>query len=120
VTDTRLTALGKFDIVLILAVLHHLDDLQVHTLLSSATAVLKHDGYLVSIDPTVDGGQHPIARWLARLDRGRYVRTTERYRELISEHLSPQRIVIRHDLLRVPYTQCIFVARHRDEFQRSR
>ena len=36
-TDTRLTALGKFDIVLMLGVLHHLTDCEIRTMLQHTT-----------------------------------------------------------------------------------
>ena len=110
VTDTRLTALGKFDIVLMLGVLHHLTDGEIHTMLQHASTTLKPGGRLITFDCAVDRGQHPIARILARLDRGRYARTTDRYRELISKHLTPVEVVVRHDLLRVPYTHTIITA----------
>ena len=110
VTDTRLTALGKFDIVLMLGVLHHLTDGEIHTMLQHASTTLKPTGRLITFDCAVDRGQHPIARILARLDRGRYARTTDRYRELISKHLTPVEVVVRHDLLRVPYTHTIITA----------
>jgi SAM-dependent methyltransferase len=110
VTDMRLTALGKFDIVLMLGVLHHLTDGEIHTMLQHASTTLKPTGRLITFDCAVDRGQHPIARILARLDRGRYARTTDRYRELISEHFTPVEVVVRHDLLRVPYTHTIITA----------
>ncbi|NBS37198.1 MAG: class I SAM-dependent methyltransferase [Actinobacteria bacterium] len=110
VTDTRLTALGKFDIVLMLGVLHHLTDGEIHTMLQHASTTLKPGGRLITFDCAVDRGQHPIARVLARLDRGRYARTTDRYQDLISKHFTPVEVVVRHDLLRVPYTHTIITA----------
>ena len=65
---------------------------------------------LITFDCAVDRGQHPIARILARLDSGRYARTTDRYRELVSKHLTPVEVVVRHGLLRVPYTHTIITA----------
>jgi 2-polyprenyl-3-methyl-5-hydroxy-6-metoxy-1,4-benzoquinol methylase len=110
VIDTRLTALGKFDIMLMLGVLHHLNGDEIHTMLQHASTTLKPTGRLITFDCAVDRGQHPIARILARLDRGRYARTTDRCRELISKHFTPIEVVVRHDLLRVPYTNTIINA----------
>jgi SAM-dependent methyltransferase len=107
--------LGKFDVILINAVLHHLTDAEIGAMLKHATTILKPAGRLVTIDPTIDAGQHPIARLLARLDRGRHVRTTDRYRELVSRHFAPVQVIVRHDLLRIPFTQCIMTSEHREE-----
>lgn len=114
VTDERVKTLGKFDIVLISAVLHHLTDHEINFMLRHAAMTLKPDGRLVTIDPTIEVGQHPIARWLAHLDRGRHVRTTDRYIELIQRHFTPLEIIVRHDLLRIPYTQCIMTFKQRE------
>ena len=110
VTDSRLTTLGKFDIVLLLSVLHHLTDSEIYTMLQQAAATLKPNGQVITVDPAVEPGQHPIARLLARLDRGRHVRASHRYRELVSHHFTPVEVIVRHDLLRVPYTNTVITA----------
>lgn len=114
VADERVQNLGEFDVILISAVLHHLTDDEIGSMLKHASTILKPDGRLVSIDPTIDDGQHPLARLIARLDRGRYVRTTDRYRELVQRQFTPVEIIIRHDLLRIPYTQCIMSFKQRE------
>ena len=110
VTDTRLTSLGKFDIVLLLAVMHHLADDEIHTMLRHISLTLKPNGRLITFDCAVEYGQHPVARALARLDRGRYARSTDRYRELVSKGFTPVEVIVRHDLLRVPSTHAIITA----------
>jgi hypothetical protein len=111
VTDTRLTALGKFDIELLMGVLSHLIDSGIHTMLQHASSTLKPDGRLITFDCAVNRGRHPIARILARLDRGRYTRTADLYRELFSNDFTPVEVVVRHDLLRVPHTNTIITAK---------
>ena len=110
VTDPRLATLGKFDIVLLLSVLHHLADSEIHTMLQHVAATLKPNGRVITVDPAVEPGQHPIARLLARLDRGRHVRASHRYRDLVSHHFTPVDVIVRHDLLRVPYTNTVIIA----------
>jgi SAM-dependent methyltransferase len=110
VSDPRVSDLGKFDIVLLLGVLHHLPDESVLSVMKHAKGALAKGGRLVTLDPAFDAGQHPIARLLAGLDRGRYVRTIDRYRQLISSHFVPEQVMVRHDLLRVPYTHSIIRA----------
>jgi len=110
VSDSRVSDLGKFDIVLLLGVLHHLPDESVFSVMKHARKVLRTGGRLVTLDPAFEVAQHPIAKLLARLDRGRYVRTIDRYRQLVSSSFVPEQVMVRHDLLRVPYTHSIIRA----------
>ena len=71
---------------------------------------MKPAGALVTIDPALVKRQHPVARLLAKIDRGRHARNTEHYRSLIEPTFTVQEEIIRHDLLKVPYTHAIFRA----------
>jgi 2-polyprenyl-3-methyl-5-hydroxy-6-metoxy-1,4-benzoquinol methylase len=113
VNDAQFQELGKFDRVLLLGVLHHLDDSECKSLLAALQAVLKPDGFLVTFDNAFVDGQHPIARALAKSDRGRYARTPQQYRSLIETSFVVESEIIRHDLMRVPYTHVAFRARTR-------
>jgi len=113
VNDAQFQELGKFDRVLLLGVLHHLDDSECKSLLAALQAVLKPDGFLVAFDNAFVDGQHPIARALAKLDRGRYARTPQQYRSLIETSFVVESEITRHDLMRVPYTHVAFRARTR-------
>jgi SAM-dependent methyltransferase len=116
VSDTRVSDLGKFDIVLLLGVLHHLPDESILSVMKHARGALTKGGRLVTLDPAFEAEQHPIARLLARLDRGRFVRSVDQYRELVSSHFIPEQVIVRHDLLRVPYTHAIIRAHpHSDD-----
>lgn len=110
ITSGDLGQFGKFDTVLLLGVLHHLDDLEATQLITSLTQVLKSDSRVITIDCSLVDGQNVISRLLARLDRGRHVRTPNRYRTIIETDLTVEAEFIRHDLLNVPYTHAIFRA----------
>ena len=110
VTDPRLSQLERFDIVLVLGVLHHLTNEEVKVMLKSLSSILKGDGRLITFDCAIEVGQHPLARLLARLDRGRYARVTNEYEQLVSECFSITEVTVRHDLLRVPYTHAVITA----------
>lgn len=110
VTDTRLRDLGKFDIVFLLGVLHHLTDAQVTTMLAHAAQVLKPEGRLITLDVAIEDRQHPVARILAKLDRGRYARSADGYGSLVGSHFKLSEVIVRHDLLRVPYTHVVITA----------
>jgi cyclopropane fatty-acyl-phospholipid synthase-like methyltransferase len=97
------------DIVLAIGVLHHLNDHEARQLFRAARALLKTGGRLVTYDCVLTSPQHPIARLLIRMDRGRYVRTAESYLALAREFFSCVESDTRHDMLRVPYDHFIMV-----------
>lgn len=99
--------LGKFDIVLATAVLHHLDDADAQSLFKTAAHHLNPGGYLITLDNAYVVGQNRIARWLISMDRGHHVRTPTEYQDLARPYFSTLLGVVRHDLLRVPYTHFI-------------
>lgn len=107
VDETVLGALPKFDIVLAIGVLHHLDDETAVRLANLAELVLKENGRLVSVDPCFVEGQSRVARFLASLDRGQHVRDVDGYRTLMHAAFDTVNAEIRHDLVRFPYTHLI-------------
>ena len=110
INDAKFKDFGTFDTVLLIGVLDHLNDGEAKQLLTAISAVLKAKGALVTMDPTLVKGQHPVARLLAKIDRGRYARNAEHYRSLIEPTFAVQEEIIRHDLLKVPYTHALFRA----------
>lgn len=104
---------GGVGLVVASALLHHLADDDADRLARFAHRTLPPGGSFVSIDCTLHEGQSPISRMLARLDRGREVRSPEAYRSLLEpyfEHVSG-RIVT--NMLRVPYSHFIMKATKR-------
>ena len=108
VNDSSFAKFGTFDCVLLLGVMHHLNDGEIKKLMTSLSKCLTKDGFLVTFDNAIIEGQHPIARFLAKADRGRFSRSPENYRRLLEPCFRVEREVIRHDLLRVPYTHVAF------------
>ena len=100
--------IGQFDIVLLIGVLHHLSDTEVSGLVEQIRKTLTSSGRLVTLDTTTVSGQHPVARVLARSDRGRYARSPEHYRQLLETGLRVNEEIVRHDLLRIPYSHVAF------------
>lgn len=95
-----------FDIVLALGLLHHLDDESAIGVLRLAFQALKLGGRLVTVDPCLEAGQNPIARFLVRNDRGQNVRTQRGYATLANAVFDSPRIEVRHQSW-IPYTHCI-------------
>lgn len=99
----------SFDLVMAIGVLHHLDDVHAGRLFALARRALYPGGRLVTYDGCYVPGQSPVARWLLARDRGQFVRTQDEYVRLASTHFSTVQPILRHDLLRIPYTHLIML-----------
>lgn len=71
--------LDPVDIVIVSAVLHHMDDDQAAELFGLVRQVLRPGGRVVTLDNVFIRRQNPIARLLISLDRGRHVRSPAGY-----------------------------------------
>ena len=100
--------LGDFDAVLAMGVIHHLADQEVLSMLLKVKRLLKPGGRFISYDPCFTEPQHPLARWIHRHDRGRYVRFDHEYQRLISQVFEHYRQNVRTDLCTVPATVILF------------
>ena len=112
VSEVAQLVTNKFDRVLLIGVLHHLSDSQCQDLLRNCTQLLATGGHLFALDPALIEDQHPIARFLAKSDRGRFARSPGDYRKLIQEEFASVVVTVRHDLLRLPYTHAIVIAKN--------
>jgi SAM-dependent methyltransferase len=101
---------NEFDIVLMKEVIHHLPDTDVIRVLSVVPTLLEGGGRFVSMDPCFVDDQNPVSRFLARRDRGLYVRHEREYHELLSGTLRNPTITVEHALFRVPYSFIFCVA----------
>ncbi|MFO0677987.1 MAG: class I SAM-dependent methyltransferase [Polyangiaceae bacterium] len=105
--ESRAAAAGAFDVVMVSAVLHHLDDGEARRLLAMAHESLRPGGRLVTLDPCRVPGQSPVARWLMDRDRGLHVRSKDGYLGIVREVFPQVVVTLRSDLLRIPYTHVI-------------
>lgn len=103
-----LISLPKFDIVLALGLIHHLDDTSAHRVLGLCYDALKAGGKLVTIDGCFHPNQNPIAKFLLRHDRGRNVRSESEYKFLVDKFFPNSIVTVRHQSW-IPYTHCIMV-----------
>ncbi|MEI8023625.1 MAG: class I SAM-dependent methyltransferase [Actinomycetota bacterium] len=99
--------LKTFDRIIILGVMHHLDDSQLIKLMTSLKNRLNHGGVLITFDVAFEDRQNLVAKLLAKNDRGKFVRTKEQYRKFIEISFKVQQADLRRDLLRVPYTHLL-------------
>jgi trans-aconitate methyltransferase len=78
----------RFDLILVNSLLHHLDDSSIIRLLTHLSSLLTVDGR-VHILELLMPDDRSVARFLARQDRGRYVRPLSMWSSLIGTVLSP-------------------------------
>ena len=107
VSQYNLVQRNHFDIVLALGVLHHLDDAEAVTLFQIARDALRPGGRLVTIDGVWTDDQSQLVKYLLSRDRGRFVRTEAKYRELAAKVFSNIESSVQHDMLRIPYSHVI-------------
>lgn len=98
--------LPKFDTVLAIGVLHHLDDSVAQNLFGLGREALGSNGRMITIDPCLVTGQNPVARYLIRHDRGQNVRDMDGYRDLATPVFDKVVGTLRHRSW-IPYTHWI-------------
>lgn len=99
-----------FEAVLLLGVLHHLDDRAAATLLATARKLTAPGGRLLTLDGCRAPGQSRLTRALYWADRGDYTRDEAGYVGLVRGSFGEVRSTLRHDLLRLPYSYLILEA----------
>jgi SAM-dependent methyltransferase len=105
-----LSDLGRFDHVIAVGLLHHLDDETAMAVCRAARMVLRTGGRFTALDPALIERQNPFARFAVKLDRGRFVRMPNGYRHLASLAFASVTATVLHDLLRIPYTHVLLRA----------
>jgi SAM-dependent methyltransferase len=98
---------GPVDLVMMNGVLHHMDDHSAGVTLSAIEKVLRPGGFFFALDGVYVDGQSAIAKWFLDKDRGRFVRTEDGYRSLLSKNFAAREFHLHHDLLRIPYSLII-------------
>lgn len=101
----------RFDAVLLLGLLHHLDDVQAARAVATAAALLAPDGRVLTLDGCRTEGQTWLSRALLRVDRGVHIRDRSGYLALLEPQVEVQRAELREDLIRLPYTHLVTVSR---------
>lgn len=105
----------KFDIVLMIGVMHHIDDNALNAAMASIKRIIRRGGIFVSLDPCYIKGMNPIARFLCMLDRGRYVRYADDFISTQEKYWTDVKYEIRTDTLRLlPYSVIVFTNKDKD------
>ena len=72
--------------MILLGVLHHVDDHAANALLSIGHSALKKGGILISMDMCEREDINVLAKWMNKFDRGKHIRTQDQYKYLLSTH----------------------------------
>jgi SAM-dependent methyltransferase len=107
----NIESFGKFDLILLNGVLHHIDDSGVSKLLMLLRSVLKDSGRLMTLDGCITESMASISRFLLRHDRGQFVRDESAYVKLASSVFPQIAHFHRTDLFSVPYDALVMVCR---------
>lgn len=97
---------ASFDLVLMIGLLHHIDDAGCSKLLARAGELTAPGGRAITLDGIKEPKQRPLARLLASMDAGKMVRSAAGYLSLTEglPVMVEQRVY--HGLLRVPFDHC--------------
>lgn len=106
-TQRHVDTIAPFDAILLLGVLHHMDDVAVSTLMGLLGQCLNPGGRIVTVDPCFTPDQSAFARYVAQSDRGRYVRTADGYDALVRRYFSGISAETFHNVCRIPSTERI-------------
>ena len=91
------------DIVLAIAVLHHLDDEEAADCIRFAYEAIKTGGRLICHDACWIPNQGAFSRYIMSTDRGRNIRTEQQYRHLAGKVFKNVHTWVETKPLRIPY-----------------
>jgi cyclopropane fatty-acyl-phospholipid synthase-like methyltransferase len=104
-----LAGLPKFDAVLAVGVLHHLDDRQASDLFRLANEALRPGGRVVTFDPCRTDDDSRLVRFVLNHDRGRGVRRPQEYARLAATAFERVESSVFPAEVRIPYTANVLV-----------
>jgi SAM-dependent methyltransferase len=110
--EDTLEWLPSVDVVLMMGLIHHLDDQQVTEVFSLAKRAMKPGARLFTFDGYYGPGQSWIARFLLDRDRGKFIREPGAYEKLAQVVFPNVTRIIRDDLFHVPYPIVILECRN--------
>jgi SAM-dependent methyltransferase len=104
-SEKHVEELGEFDVVLLFGILHHVDDAVAKNLMRLLARCSRPTGRVVTIDPCFVPDQTFIQRFIAKADRGKFVRTEAAYDRLASVYFGSIQAKVFHNTCRIPSTE---------------
>jgi SAM-dependent methyltransferase len=105
--QSHVTQFKPFDAIMLLGVIHHVDDAVAENLLGLLAKCLAPNGRVVTLDPCFVPTQSRISRWVAESDRGEFVRDEPSYRRLAERQFSDLGTRVVSNVCRIPSTELI-------------
>ena len=102
-TSKDIKNLPKFDHILLLGILHHLNDQEINKLMKLIKKVLKKEGSIITEDPIFVENQNRITKFIIRMDRGNNVRDKKGYINVMEKYFSKVKNKVYHQKF-IPYT----------------
>jgi SAM-dependent methyltransferase len=99
--------LKPFDAIMLMGIVHHVDDAVAQDLLCLLAKCLAPNGRVVTLDPCFTPSQSRVARWVAKADRGEFVRDEQAYRRLGADQFSDVDAHVVNNVCRIPSTELI-------------
>jgi SAM-dependent methyltransferase len=97
----------EFDIIIVFAVLHHLNLNSWPTILESLFDKLRKGGRLLLLDNILHDGQNLVSKTLIKLDRGQSILHEDDYKNYIKNSGYSFESIIKTDLMKVPYSHIL-------------
>ena len=111
VGELRELQLERFDVVMALAVLHHLSDDDIVKLCDEVADLLTPGGFFVTADPCFSVDQSRFSNFIASCDRGQHVRYGEEYSKLLEKRFSKVNVItLKGRLVFIPSSGIVMVA----------
>jgi ubiquinone/menaquinone biosynthesis C-methylase UbiE len=95
------------DIVMAIAVLHHLDDQDALQCIRFAYDALKMRGRFICLEPCWIPNQSALSRFVMANDRGRNIRTEQQYRQLATRVFINAAVRVDANPARIPYVNVV-------------
>jgi 2-polyprenyl-3-methyl-5-hydroxy-6-metoxy-1,4-benzoquinol methylase len=111
VSEADAVTLEKFDYIISLAVVHHLNDEEAIDLYRLGMGLLKPEGIMIIIDPTRNNSDSFIAKLLTNHDRGEHIRFPNQYEQIAKKVFPKVDVYIRNDMINIAQSICIIVCK---------
>ena len=102
---------GKFDLVVAMGLLHHIDDEMAGRYIACCREILRPGGVVGTFDGCIYEGQSKIRRKVVMSDRGKFIRTQGEYLDLFERQGFTVRGSLEEGLLLIPHSMLAMTAR---------
>ena len=100
-----------FDVILAIAIFHHLDDKTSRLLIQSVKEKLRPEGFFLMAEPVYSNKQSSLERFLMGKDRGQNIRTESEYHQLLESEFIITESKIIFDSHIIPWTVNVIICK---------